>query len=214
MKELIEYELNDWAHAVLRGMPGRAGIFLRRYFYRSRFGLIGSKVAILPGCTFRGVKNIFIAKRVSFGLYNQLYAGTCKYSGHISVGRDTSTNSNVMINADIGGSIHIGRNVLIGPNAVLRATGHAYDKGSTPIRSQGHTPGRIIIGNDVWIGANAIILKSIIGKGAVVGAGAVVVDDVPEYAVVGGVPAKVIGERGARGVDKELYGNERSCTGG
>ncbi|HDZ8876661.1 hypothetical protein J4G66_16215 [Aeromonas dhakensis] len=55
---------------------------------------------------------------------------------------------------------------------------------------------KIKIGNDVWIGANAIILPGVtIGDGAVVGAGAVVTRDVPDYAIVVGVPAKVIRQR-------------------
>lgn len=56
--------------------------------------------------------------------------------------------------------------------------------------------GRIEIGNDVWIGANALILSGVkIGHGAVVAAGAVVVKDVPPYAVAGGVPAQVLKHR-------------------
>jgi len=53
--------------------------------------------------------------------------------------------------------------------------------------------GSVIIGNDVWIGARAIILPGVtIGNGAVIGAGAVVTKDVPSYAIIGGVPAKII----------------------
>lgn len=52
---------------------------------------------------------------------------------------------------------------------------------------------KTIIGNDVWLGANSLVLKGVkIGDGAVIGAGAVVTKDVPPYAIVGGNPAKVI----------------------
>ena len=67
--------------------------------------------------------------------------------------------------------------------------------------------GPIRIGDRAWIGPNVIILHSVtIGEGAVVAAGAVVTKDVPPYTLVGGVPAKVIGERNRR-LRYEFKGN-------
>jgi len=67
-----------------------------------------------------------------------------------------------------------------------------------------YTENTLIIGNDVWIGVNAILLSSVhaIGNGAVIGAGAVVTKDIPPYAVVAGVPAKIIRFR----FDQEMIG--------
>lgn len=68
-----------------------------------------------------------------------------------------------------------------------------------------YTNGDIIIGNDVWIGTNAIILSGVtIGHGAIIAAGAVVTKDVPSYAIVGGNPAKIIKFRFNEAKIKEL----------
>lgn len=68
--------------------------------------------------------------------------------------------------------------------------------GAGPVVSQGlTTPGRVIIGNDVWIGAGMILDGVRIGDGAIVGAGAVATADVAPHTIVGGIPARPIGRR-------------------
>jgi acetyltransferase-like isoleucine patch superfamily enzyme len=105
----------------------------------------------------------------------------------------TQFNTNIHINASVGGKIQIGKLCLIGPNVVMRTAGYRFDDRQRPIREQGHAPLDIIIKDNVWIGANSVILGGVcIGEGSVVGAGAEVTRDIPSMAVVLGVPARVI----------------------
>lgn len=89
--------------------------------------------------------------------------------------------------------IEIGNEVIIGPGVSLFSENHNYKDINTPIRLQGETRKKIVIEDDVWIGANAIILAGVhIGKHSVVGAGSVVTKDVPANSVVVGSPAKLV----------------------
>lgn len=86
----------------------------------------------------------------------------------------------------------IGDDVIIGGYVQIIDHNHGFQKGM-PIKAQQADIQRVCIGNDVWVGAGAKILCGVtIGNGAVIGANAVVTHDVPEYAIVAGVPAKVI----------------------
>ena len=90
----------------------------------------------------------------------------------------------------------IGDFVRMGPHVNLMASNRIYEKRDIPILMQGIIEKGITIGNDVWIGAGASILDGVnVGEGVVVAAGAVVTKDVPAYSIVGGVPARIIGER-------------------
>ncbi|NQW91378.1 acyltransferase [Curtobacterium sp. VKM Ac-2861] len=90
------------------------------------------------------------------------------------------------------GGITIGEDCLLGPNVTVVSENHRFDSLVAPIREQGHDRTPVVIGDDCWIGAGAIILKGVtVGSGAVVAAGAVVTRDVPAFAVVAGVPAQV-----------------------
>ena len=101
-----------------------------------------------------------------------------------------------MINARGIGKILIGKNVLIGPNVVIRSNNHNYQDTSIPIIKQGMTKGVIIIEDDVWISSNCVILPNCtIGEGSIIAAGAVVTKDIEPYSIFGGIPAKKIGVR-------------------
>jgi acetyltransferase-like isoleucine patch superfamily enzyme len=89
-----------------------------------------------------------------------------------------------------GGNVKIGDRVMIGTHTSISSLTHDY----TQPRMFGTLIERpVVIEDDVWIGSNAVILPGVtVGRGAVVGAGAVVAKNVPERAIVGGIPAKVL----------------------
>ena len=108
-------------------------------------------------------------------------------------GRNIFIGKNVFINNGCNfqdqGGIYIGDNSFIGHNCILATLDHDIN----PEKRYIIHPAPIKIGNGVWIGSGAIILKGVtIGDGAVVAAGALVNNDVPSNAIVGGVPAKII----------------------
>ena len=131
----------------------------------------------------------------------------------ITVGEKTYGNISVLT-WNSNSSLYIGSYCSIAPEVTfLLDTEHYIDHVSTyPFKKhvidgedEAFSYGDIVIDDDVWIGFRAIILSGVhIGQGAVIAAGAVVVKDVPSYAVVGGVPAKVIKYRFNDKVIQEL----------
>lgn len=113
-----------------------------------------------------------------------------KFNPELSIG----DNSGVGVNCELSGKIVIGKDVMMGPNCIMRTYSHKHDRLDIPMTEQGFEEEKIMyIGDDVWIGTNVIILPGAnVGSHCIIGAGAVVTKDVPDYAVVGGVPAKVI----------------------
>ena len=136
--------------------------------------------------------------KISIGVDSKIGKGCylTARGGSITIGNGFRCNMEVILNADIGGNLVIGNNCLIGPRVLIRTANHVYENSNILIREQGHSFSDIKIGNDVWIGANAIILPGVsIGDGAVIGAGSIVTRDVSEYTVAAGNPAKFLKAR-------------------
>lgn len=115
------------------------------------------------------------------------------FSARVSLG----DYSGIGINARINGTCTIGDYVMMGTDVTIITRNHRHDRTDVPMMHQGFEEERpVTIGNDVWIGDRVVILPGVqIGDGAIIAAGAVVTRDVPEYTIVGGVPARVIKSR-------------------
>lgn len=97
------------------------------------------------------------------------------------------------LHCTIIGPVTIGNNVNLAQGIVVTALNHNFTDCTKRIDEQGISTKEVTIGNDVWIGANATILPGVtIGRHCVVAAGSVVTKDVPDYTVVGGVPARIM----------------------
>ncbi len=96
--------------------------------------------------------------------------------------------------SEIGPDVQIGDYSMLSSYVVITGHDHCFDVPGTPIRFSGRPESvETRIGLDVWVGHGATVLRGVsIGDGAIIGAGAVVTKDVPAYAIVGGVPAKVL----------------------
>lgn len=113
----------------------------------------------------------------------------------VSIGDDVFIGRNCCFQSEHG-TISIGDHVMFGPGVNIHGGNHDIVLGPTPMKSRTKRmgdDGEVRIGNDVWVGANAIILANVtVGDGAVIAAGAVVTRDVPPLAVVGGIPARIL----------------------
>lgn len=142
-------------------------LLILNVFYRNKMRSVGEDVIIQPGLELTQPHNI-------------------------TIGHHVYINKSVSISA-VGASVTFGNNIQVGRNTSFITDNHNFKSTKIPIMKQGNTYSPITIEDDVWIAAYCIILPGVtIDTGAVVGAGAVVTKDVPSFAVVGGVPARVI----------------------
>lgn len=131
----------------------------------------GADVSFAPNVSFRNAERIRLGEGTHVGEHSLLWAG------------------------DSTGTITLGRQCLLGPHVMLTASNYGTEQG-TPVMDQPKIERDIVVGDDVWIGANAVVTAGVtIGDGAVIGAGAVVTRDIPPQSIAAGVPARVIGMR-------------------
>ena len=109
--------------------------------------------------------------------------------GDVIIGNHTR----IGLHNTIIGPVTIGSHVNLAQGITITALNHNFDDSEKRIDQQGVTTKEVVLEDDIWVGANAVILPGVtIGNHAVVAAGAIVTKDVPPHSLVAGVPAKVI----------------------
>lgn len=130
-------------------------------------------------------------RRFSLGQQSVIESYCCINNavGDVVIGDHTR----IGIHNTIIGPVTIGSHVNLAQGITVTALNHNFDDSDKRIDEQGVSTSQVVIGDDVWIGANAVVLPSVtIGTHCIVAAGAVVTKDVPSHSLVAGVPAKII----------------------
>jgi len=168
-KTLLLNEIESTIQFLFGYLPGTVGFVIRRFAY---------------GIFFKSTKGMFwIQPRVI--IVN---------SKNISIGRNFAVNSGTYING-LGG-IDIGDYVLLGSNITISAGKHPIEGREKSVFERPSIPKKIVIEDDVWIGAGCVIMPGItLKKGTVIGANSTVTKDTEEYSINVGSPARKIGYR-------------------
>lgn len=210
---LLRYELLT---SLLGSLPGGLGFLLRKQLYRSLFAELGGGLVLGRNVTVRHPGRMVLGSNVTidenslidargapergFRLGSDVLIGrNCMVQskgGPLVLGDRSSIGANSVIISVAG--VEIGRAVLTAGNCYISAGTYPINDASRPVMDNDVvSKGPIRIGDGVWIGTSAVILDGItIGRDAVIGAGAVVTKDVPERAIMVGVPARQVGTRG------------------
>ena len=130
-------------------------------------------------------------RQFRLGRYSVIESGTCINNavGDVIIGDYTR----VGLHNTIIGPVNIGHHVNLAQGITVTALNHNFEDSEKRIDEQGVCTTPVVIEDDVWIGANAVILPGVrVGTHSVVAAGAVVTKEVPPHSIVAGIPAKII----------------------
>ena len=143
-----------------------------------------------------------ISKRFRYLFANQIFKNTgikvnienhCYFGNGFNV--EIGDYSGIGKNCRVPSNIKIGKHVMMAEEVIILNQNHFFGDIKTPMNTQGgNSRSQLTICDDVWIGTRVIILPQVtnIGSGVIIGAGSVVTKNIPDYAIVGGNPAKII----------------------
>lgn len=207
-----------WQGLVLTSLgwlPTVAGSVLRGWAYRTVLESVGGGCLIEKDVAWQVPRRIRLGHRVMIG--ERCFLDAHSLTGRITLGDDVWVSRECYVvayhdaevwidqRAYLGhrcllyghGGIRIGCDVLLANDVQLICGNHTFVRRDVPIRAQPTVEQPIVIEDDVWLGASAIVLGGVtVGRGSVVGAGAVVTHDLPPYSIARGVPARIVGVRG------------------
>lgn len=182
------------------GFARRARDKMFTWMASGSFLRMGSRTTLAMPVRLGGEKFIEIGDRVYVGpgsWIETMIDDGCEPKGAvISIGSGTSMSGNCTITAVR--RVEIGRNVLIARNVHISDHFHAFEDRNVPVKDQGiDRIAEVVIHDGAWIGHGAVVCPGVtIGKNAVIGANAVVREDVPDFCVAAGVPARIIRRAG------------------
>ena len=191
-KGLMSLFTDPWL-TFLKHLTGPVGFKLRQFYWGKKFGSMGTGVVIDPDVDFFSPKNIYLDNFAYLGKGASLVAN----EGYIKIGKRCH-----IVAWIIGyGGVEIGNYVAIGKSAILSASdshkgGYRMAGPMIPMEQRNIKQGKIIIGDDAFIGHWSMILPGVkIGEGSVVAPHSLVVQNVDPWTVVMGNPAKIISNR-------------------
>jgi acetyltransferase-like isoleucine patch superfamily enzyme len=151
--------------------------------YTLNLGRVGKNVIIQYGVTLRHPQKITIGSNVKIGRDSSF---TAEVPGTITIDDHVQINKSCQI--DFSGDVRIGQYSTISESVMIQSHSHGYNPRSKP------TGLSLEIGQNVWIGARVIIMHNVryIGHDSIIAAGSVVTKSVPDNAIVGGNPAKIL----------------------